>query len=92
MDVQLPSAHLDQGGLTAQRQVETQDGGGAGAGRDTSQLLPWAQGRDLWTSWGRALSDPLFLRRDLGHLKEKTCSKLLNNGNANKNSKDSTVW
>ena len=71
MDVQLPSAHLDQGGLAAQRQVETQDGGGAGAGREASQLLPWAQGRDLWTSWGRALSDPLFLRRDLGHLKEK---------------------
>ena len=70
MDVQLPSAHLDQGGLAAQRQMETQDGGGAGAGREASQLLPWAQGRDLSTSWGRALSDPL-LRRDLGHLKEK---------------------
>ena len=51
--------------------MEAQDGGRARAGRDTRQLLPWAQGRDLWTAWGKALYNPLSVRRDLRPPKEK---------------------
>lgn len=45
---------MDQGGLTAQGQVEAQDGRGAGAGRDLQQLLLGAQGTNLWMYLGKA--------------------------------------
>ena len=48
MDVQLPPAHLAQGGLTAQGQVEARDGGLAGAGRDRQGVGAWLTTARQW--------------------------------------------